>query len=475
MTMLTKSRFNSKYFLVLLTILGVVFPFLILLLVKYYCKVDIDSFGYWANCWGDKIYLDCKLDNTKYPYPSYPALGMVLSAGVITAIRSVLDISDWGSIAIIFRYFLAFFDALNFLLLFQLARLMKFRSPMVIAMLILIIPSTWVGGAVWGQLDGVSLFFCLLASLSFFQSWSFSSNKIWQNGLWLLLGVLSLSCYILTKQSAIFSLPFFSLVLLITIYKFWQNSRLKGIYWLVGGLVMMILSFIYIDTLFPVASQYHNSSYLFVWLGGGSSQGDQISGNGFNIWMFLGRNMWSSSQVPFYTFHIAGQKIELTPHEVGIFLYILFIFFILFTCLKAVYQILRRRIFADEKDKMQGYLIALLCLFHALSHLGFNVLLAGTHERYMYLGYPFLLIAAVWFASNYIVFSGQSIFMFFLAATAYGCFVFSVIGPLHELLFAFHRHEFLASIHLFLLIFLVSAWFNVSSTNKKNINSFQQN
>ena len=290
----------------------------------------------------------------------------------------------------------------------------------------------------------------------------------------MLLGLFSLSCYILVKQLGIFSLPFFFILLLITLYKFWQNFKLKGLYWLLGGLVFLILSFRYMDGLFPVVSQYHNSSYLFVWQGGGSEHGNIISANGFNIWIFLGRDMLSSSLVPFLTLNLGILKSELSPKEVGSFLYILLIFFLLFTCSKAVYEMIKRRTSTVERDTIKSYLIALLCLFHALSHLGFNVLLTGTHERYLYIGYPFLLIATVWFCSNNIVLSRQSIIFCFSAATAYGFFVLSRIRILPELLFALRRHEFLASIHLFLLIFLVSAWFNIVSANRKNINSFQQ-
>jgi hypothetical protein len=103
-------------------------------------------------------------------------------------------------------------------------------------------------------------------------------------------------------------------------------------------------------------------------------------------------------------------------------------------------------------------LLALLSLFHGLSHLGFNVFLSGTHERYLYLGYPFLLLAAAWFYGRRSVFSWRPTAFCFLSAAAYGGFVYGINRSLPQLLFALRRHEFLASIHLFLLIVLSDLW-----------------
>lgn len=225
----------------------------------------------------------------------------------------------------------------------------------------------------------------------------------------------------------------------------------------------------YLDSLFEVASQFSNSSYRFVWQGGGSSHAGKISGNGFNIWMFLGRDMWSSSDVPFFTFNMGNLRNEISPYKAGTFLYRILMVFLLFTSLKKIVSIFRMTKSRENTPIIDSYLIALLCLFHGLSYLGFNVLLPGTHERYLYLGYPFLLIAGLWFYTNRLVFSWQSIIFCFITASAYGCFVFSVIGPIPDLLFAFRRHEFLASIHLFLMIFLLELWVKICYFDKTSL------
>ena len=160
--------FRNGYQLVFMCMLGVGLPFLLVTYIKNSWFIDIANFDYWANCWGENIYLNCPKTKIYYSYPNYPAIGMLLSAGAIKAIRSVSGISDVHTLSSIFRYYLAFFDALNFLLYLWLTNLMNFRFPILIAAAIAIIPSTWVGDAVWGQIDNISLFFCLLSSICFF-------------------------------------------------------------------------------------------------------------------------------------------------------------------------------------------------------------------------------------------------------------------------------------------------------------------
>jgi len=453
---------KNNYVNLFLTLFGLTLPFLFLTFIDVYFQKDVETFNAWTSCWSEKIYIDCKIDTEHYPYPNYPAIGLILSAGVFRAISSISGNEDLNTLTSYFRYYLAFFDALNFLLLISLAKLLNFRFPVLIALILLIVPSTWVGGAIWGQIDNISLFFGLFSSICFFKSWSL--NKVWKNGIWLLLGSLNLCLYLLTKQLAIFSIPFFFLLLGITIYKFLKYFNRLGLFWLIGSLIFFILCFRYLDGLFEVPSQFYNSSYLFVWLGGGSSHGDQISGNGFNIWMFLGRDMHSSSSVPFFTWQIGNFKEEMNPHQGGIVLYALCLFFLLFTCLREIYLVVIRR-----RETPSVYLIALLCLFHGLSHLAFNVFLTGTHERYLYLGYPFLLITAIWFYVNHIVFSWQSTIFCVFAAIVYGCFVYSILAQLPGLLFAFQRHEFLASLHLFLLIVLLDLWVKICYSSKNNL------
>ena len=115
-----------------------------------------------------KMYQSCKPKP-----PNYPVTGLALSAGAIHIIESIFNITDRDTSDSIFRYYLAFFDSLNFLLFIWLAKLMRFRFSRFDRSYY---PnySIHLGRrevAVWAQIDGISLFFCLLSVIGFFKSW----------------------------------------------------------------------------------------------------------------------------------------------------------------------------------------------------------------------------------------------------------------------------------------------------------------
>lgn len=175
--------------------------------------------------------------------------------------------------------------------------------------------------------------------------------------------------------------------------------------------------------------------------------------------------MWSSSREPIpLLFNLSS-----TPHALGIGLYGVWMLFLL----AALVRIGRTFLKKDNTvafSHAQPAWIAILFLYHGLTYLGFNLLLTGTHERYMYIGYPFLLLAALWFLSQRVVFTQRLTVFCLFSAFVYGCFVFSIIGPLPGVFFAFRRHEFLASLHLFLLVLLADAWLQIWRAPYKILN-----
>ena len=461
--MLFNQSKSSKIFTLFLLIFGIFLPFLLVNYVHYYYINDLATFRGWAEClekFEQQIYLKC----LPTP-PNYPVVGLFLSAGTIRAIKSIFNVSDSKNLDFIFRHYLAFFDLLNFILFTRLASLMRFRFPIFIGLILLIVPSTLVGGAIWGQIDGISLTFCLLATIGFFKYWlsndagSLDKSK-WKSWFWLLFATLNLVIFILIKQLSLFSLPFFFILILITGYKLWQSFRYRGIIFAAIALIIFILSFHYLDGLLEVPEHFNNSSLWFVLTGGGSQHAEIISGNGFNIWMLLGRNMISSSRAPFPLLW-QHKALNVVPYYAGMILYGILMTFLLLTGLRISWQVLK---WSGTKQRYnpEVFLLACLCFFFGLSQLGFNVLLTGTHERYLYLGYPFLLIAVTWFYVNQIAFKMRSLIFCFFAASAYGFFVFAWMNaPLPGILFPMRRHEFLASIHLFLLVMLLEKWVQV--------------
>ncbi|MGK7939553.1 MAG: hypothetical protein AB4062_05260 [Crocosphaera sp.] len=463
-------RKYQKEISVTLIFIGIIFPFLLLIFFDSYHRFDVGVFQKWAECWGDQVYLQCK-----YGSPNYPMAGLAMTAGIINAIKSTFNITDSKTLAYIFRYFLAIFDSLNFLLLVYLAKIIRLPLPIIFSLIVLMIPATWAGTAVWGQIDGVSLFFGLASAICIFQSWLFISSDNQQNNLgkplifWIA-GTVLFSVYLLTKQLTIFSLPFFFLLSIITLIQFWTKLGYRGIIIVVIGLVISAFSFSYFDSFFPVAEEFNNSSYWFVWAGGGSEHGKKIAGNGFNMWIFLFRNQKASSVEPFFSLNIGGFTSSLSPYKVGIYLYCSFIAFLLFTGCRSGWQFLKKIIIAPRKDKLIYSIVPVLCFFHGLCHLSFNVFLTGTHERYLYLGYPFLLIAVTWFYSRKIGFSWYSTLFCFISSFIYGSFVYSRIGTLPSILFFLTEPKFLGIVHIFLLVVLSYHWLQVCNYYKNHSN-----
>jgi peptidoglycan/LPS O-acetylase OafA/YrhL len=104
--------------------------------------------------------------------------------------------------------YLAIFDALNFMLVWLIARALKLKYALGLSLLIAVLPSSWVGGALWDQIDDVSQFFLLASVFCFIAVTRSNPKKLrWNSVACLSLGMFALVTFVLTKQLAIFSLP----------------------------------------------------------------------------------------------------------------------------------------------------------------------------------------------------------------------------------------------------------------------------
>lgn len=145
-----------------LLILGLLLPFVWVTIFENYAVIDVGVFRDWATCLqthGRDIYLNCPLR------PNYPTVGIGVTAGVFQLLQTQLGIDEPLVADQWFRYFLAGFESLNFLLLIAIFRLSQFRRPIATALGLVLLPSTWAGAAVWGQIDHISLCF-LLATIA---------------------------------------------------------------------------------------------------------------------------------------------------------------------------------------------------------------------------------------------------------------------------------------------------------------------
>jgi hypothetical protein len=266
------------------------------------------------------------------------------------------------------------------------------------------------------------------------------------------LGLAALVAFVLSKQLAVFSLPAVLPLVLLAQLRLWTSgAKLHGLMATAAAFLPALGLFWFLDGRLQVPSDYHGSGYLFVWLGGGSGHGNVISGNGFNIWMFLGRDMWSSSHEAFYCFQLRGHELCLTPFGSGLVLYGGFVL-----ALATLYFALLLRALHDGKfdDEMQMcFVVAALMLYLAQVNLGFNVLLTGTHERYLYFCFPFLILAAFYFAERTELLSWRAVLCFSAAASVYGGFVYWVLVLR---LYIIPPHKVVALVHLILLIYISS-------------------
>jgi hypothetical protein len=427
---------------------GLLLPFIIVWKSSVYHTDDYHEFSRWAECWlkdSKNIYLDCG--------SNYPLVGLLASTGALSALKTLTGADDYSQIATYFRIYLAIFEALNFLLLWQLARALKLKHAAWISLVIAALPSSWAGGALWGQIDGVSQFFLLACVLCLvFAIQSDPERHSWGSSLSFTLGLLALVAFVLTKQLAVFSLPAIAPLVLLACLKLWSSgTQLYGAMAAAAAVLLAATAFWILDSSLKVPLHYYGSGYLFVWLVGSSHP--YISANGFNIWMLLGRDMLSSSKQPFACIQLLDSKFCLTPFHTGIALYVTYVL-----ALAAFYFALFRRpllrvscLFRDEV-KMR-FILATLILYLAQLNLGFNVFLTGTHERYLYHCFPFLMLA-VFFFSEARMLSWRSVFFCLAVASVYGGFVYSVINPLPGFMSPVGHHQFVAAIHLVLLIFL---------------------
>ena len=375
---------------------------------------------------------------------------MAISAGAMHFLKTVPALIDLSP-HLAFRAFLTLFCSLNFLLLAGLMRQMQLGYAFAWALLVTLLPSTSAAGAIWGQVDDAMLTCCLGIAILVLACWRAHMRRL-VTGASLLGVALLLPLLVLTKQLTLFSLPFVGMLALVTVLAGWRADP-RAFPWLfAAGILACLLWFRFLDTFYPVPAHNFSSSYWYVWHSGASEHATRISGNGFNIWMFLGRDMWSSSNVPFAT--IAG--IRLTPFGSGAVLYLAFMVGLTWSCASRLITIVS----AGSKTNLSEAM-ALACFYHGLCWLGFNVLLTGTHERYLSTGYPFLVVGLVWFTINaragVVLLAGTV-----LCAVSYGTFVLSVISDNPESLGIVRYHLFQAGTHLMLLIALVVAWIRLA-------------
>jgi hypothetical protein len=411
--------------------------FAVIAMPKFYFPLDIKVFWEWAQVWKSSwrdIYILCKDCN-------YPIVGMLSSAGVLSA----LDSLGHESGLYVYRLFLAVVDGMNVLVIYWILKKLAVEKAAYWAGMIGISISSWAGGALWVQIDGISQFF-LLISLAWMVraniGETLSENKF---RLYVIASVFFFSLALLTKQLTLFSVVPLGLLLATSIL--FRARQLKQ--FILNGVIAVAalnISIFSPDFFLSLKAPYFSHLY-YIWKEG-SSQSNVISGNGFNIWMFLGRDMWSSSHVPIFS---AMQL--LTPYSIGMLLFLLFGGL----ATLSIGLFLKERYSQGERFLDREILLNFI-FYLALINLCFNIFLTGTHERYLYHFYPYILIAVAGLAGYNPAFSQNLLAALVLGASVYGIFILQIMSSV-DFNIGYLSHWLLGLFHLGLFFWLMMLLF----------------
>ena len=417
----------------LIMIAGLLIPAIIIALFpKLFHSSDVDDFWRWSQSWGAgwrNIYIDCARC-------TYPFVGTLVSGGVM----NWMGITDFKHIVAPFRYYLAIIDALNVVAAYFIMTKLKIKHAPLWAGLIGLLPSSWMGTSAWGQIDGVGQLLMMLMFILFV--WFNLSSRVnnIQYYFFVVLAGLLMSMAILTKQLILFSLVslgFMSLVNII-LYSRRPVNIISSV--LVLGLAV-VAPILLIDLALNLNTPY--LSHLQIILAIGSKLGNTISSFGFNIWTFLAKDPRGSSHAPINIQMGSTSLFTMVPYSTGILLFLLMNAFLLFVYIKYFY---RQYVNGLQFFNIENILLFLLHL--ALVNLSFNLFLAGTHERYLYHFYPFIIMACLglgFFSRGfvYVLLAGGA----FYGAVLYGYLTrlnlqfgqipFAILGVFHSLVFLY--------------------------------------
>ncbi len=392
----------------------------------------MDDFWRWSQSWGAgwrNLYVDC----TRC---TYPFIGTLVSGGVM----SWMGITDFKHIVAPFRYYLAVIDALNVVAAYFIMMRLKVKYAPLWAGLIGLLPSSWMGTSAWGQIDGVGQL--LMMSMFILFLWFNLSGKVDDLRYYLFIisaGIL-MSLAILTKQLILFSLVSLGFMTLVNIILY-SHKPAKIILSILVLALAVVVPVLLIDLVLNLNPPY--LSHLQIILAIGSRLGDIISSFGFNIWTFLAEDPRGSSHDPINIQIGSMSLFSVVPYWTGIFLFLLVNAFFVYIYAKYFYKSYVNGAQFFSVENMHLFLLHL-----ALVNLSFNLFLAGTHERYLYHFYPFVIMACLglgFFKRGfvYVLLAGGTFYGVVLYGyltrlnLQFGQLPFAILGVFHSLVFLY--------------------------------------
>lgn len=434
----------------LILLSAILLPFLVIRTFPGFHHVyDLGVFRQWAEAWEmgwQSLYVNCETCN-------YPLLGSYFSGGWMASI----DLKNVARVINRFRYYLAVVDGLNVLAVWFILTRLQIKNAPLWAGVIGLLPSSWIGSSVWGQIDGMGqflilLFFCLLIVFNA------KPRPAWQAYLYFPLAAFLLALMLLTKQLIYFSMGALGLILLVNIIRLLRSLQAFLLY-AVPAAAAFLLPIILVDAALQLKPSY--VSHLHYILATGSQHGDTISSLGFNIWVFFTKDLLGSSRLPLQVGSISLAPIS--PYSAGLTLFaalniMLFIIFL---------RDLRRQNNPGMTTFNTGQVISALFYF-SLVNLTFNLTLTGTHERYLYHFYPFILMACLSLLGHSRFIDRTLLISLFAGALFYGAYLFfylyGVLRPTNQPMI-----QVAAVVHLSLYVYLLYSWIRNSTSQPSDL------
>jgi len=439
---------NWQNLLILIPAL-LVAPILVLLYPDIHHGYDVPAFQEWSHHWAENwrnIYLSCSTCN-------YPIIGTFSSAGIISFLAQVSK----QNTALSFRIFLSIIDGVNIFLILRILRHFSIKNAVAWSSVIGILPASYIGSSLWGQIDGISQTFILasLAWIIIFPARYIGSKK--NNLVYIFVASLLLSALALTKQLTVFSL--FPLGFILASNLFFNSQGIKGAVINLSMAIIVFLVFTFLWDLFLSLPTSFWSHLQFIWATG-SDHGKIISANGFNMWMLFASKATDPSTIPFFANTLSPIISHFSPYKFGILFFLIYNLVLLISLMFFIGK--------NYQKKQQINNIQINMIFYlALANLSFNVLLTGTHERYLYHFYPLMLLTYLVMKKHNKELHRAYLYLILFGASIYGLFVFTILREIHIV----NIHAILGIFHIFLLLNLTSLFLK-NQNFKQNLTDF---
>jgi len=430
-------RFYDSIAAPLLIVIPLLFPFFIHSFLKY----DIQYTWRWMLQLTSiqRTYVDSETN--------YPIIGALATSWLAKLIRLITphltSYFAFSGFAFTYRAALAIFDSANACLMAILARQLGFRFPHLVALLIFLLPSTWVMGACWGQVDNVSLLFFLLSSVLYVHVSKSIQNKSSKILLLYPAFVFSILLFLCTKQTFIFTAIVLGVLSVLSGFSVFKTFSKRITMLTVGAASLFILFFLIIDHWFILPPPYRSHlMYVFSVAPERSTGYFMLSKNGFSVWNFMQIFNPNSAFITIF----AG----LTPWFVGRFIAALFL-------LATLCCVVAHSLFGSVQD-LEGVRMGIFLA--AFINLPFNLFLTGLHERHLYLFYPVILIT--FYAIKDRV-RNEFQFRLILASLIVGAFFYGLFA--YSLISSFwqwkQRLLWVSAYHIFLFCCLLMVWVRI--------------